>query len=202
VRAILEKRIPVGGGLGGGSSDAATTLTALNELLELRVSAEDLLALAASLGSDVPFFLGPPAAIGRGRGEILTAVPHETCFWAALAFPRISVSTAQVYARYDPSDEAPAEDHLPTLVEALRLKNLSRTLALLTNAMEPLAFALEPRLGILRDELEAVAGQPVRMSGSGSTLFTLASSETKATRIAERWQATGSLRVATAPFLR
>jgi 4-diphosphocytidyl-2-C-methyl-D-erythritol kinase len=96
VRIDVEKRIPTGGGLGGGSSDAATTLLALNRLWRLHLTRERLTALAVQLGADVPFFLQPGPSLGEGIGERLSplAVPAR---WYALIHPQVHVSTAEIF---------------------------------------------------------------------------------------------------------
>ena len=197
VRVTLEKRIPVGGGLGGGSSDAAAALSAFNELLELGLAAQDLSAFAAGLGADVPFFLGPPTAVGRGVGERLTPLAHPSRFWAVLAFPEFGVATGEAYGRWSPEMTREPGD-LEGLLAALGNQDLEGTLRGLFNDLEVSVFALRPELGRLRAELERRADRPVRMSGSGSTLFTLANSEDEAGRIAARWSS--GVRAMTAPF--
>ncbi|MGZ5429246.1 MAG: 4-(cytidine 5'-diphospho)-2-C-methyl-D-erythritol kinase, partial [Thermoanaerobaculia bacterium] len=96
-RIHLSKKIPIGGGLGGGSSNAAATLLGLSALWNLQLSDPDLEALAASLGSDVPFFLLGGRARGTGRGEILEPLADGPEEWLVLVFPRFSLSTAVVY---------------------------------------------------------------------------------------------------------
>ena len=187
LRVILDKIIPIGGGLGGGSSDAAATLLALDEIFGLNINPENLHLLALQLGSDVPFFLGAPAAIGTGRGEILTPVAYDSNLWAVLALPKIHISTPQVYARYNPASPSHGGD-LGGLLHALEQNDLKAALSLLFNEMEDLSFGLEPALGELRTRLEEIARRPVRMSGSGSTLFTLAASEAEAASIATQWR--------------
>ncbi len=188
VRMRLFKQIPLGGGLGGGSSDAAAALKALSDLWGTTVEREVLLRMAAGLGADVPFFLDPsPAAIGRGIGERLDAFPHPCRFWTVLALPDFGVPTAEVYRRYDPVSPTP-DQPLEPLLEALSRSDLTAVLQALWNGMEPLAFALRSDLGALRDALEGSAGRPVRMSGSGSTLFTLTETEPEAHEIAALWR--------------
>jgi 4-diphosphocytidyl-2-C-methyl-D-erythritol kinase len=185
VRVVLDKRIPVGAGLGGGSSDAASTLMALRDMFSLPLDNAALRSIGARLGADVPFFLGPPAAIGRGIGEDLTPVEHSSRFWVVLGFPPFRVSTREVYQRYDPAAPQEAPD-LGALLEALRKGDAEGAIRCAYNEMEPLAFGIRPELGVLREQLEALAGRPVRMSGSGSTLFTLFGDEEEARIAAER----------------
>jgi 4-diphosphocytidyl-2-C-methyl-D-erythritol kinase len=200
VRVVLDKRIPIGGGLGGGSSDAAATLATLNRLLDAGQDEHSLHRIAARLGADVPFFLGAPAAIGRGIGEELEPLPHRAAFFCALAFPKYGVSTAEAYRRFDPSHPDTQGD-LPTLIDALHQCDLDATLRALYNGMESLAFAIVPELGRLRETLESDIGRTVRMSGSGSTLFTLTLEGKDAAEITARWRDHYGLRTAVAPFL-
>lgn len=201
VRIVLDKRIPVAGGLGGGSSDAASALLALNEIFGLDLDRATLEAAALELGADVPFFLGPPTAVGRGVGEQLTPTPHASAFWAVLAVPEFAISTSEAYGRLDAlasPDDAPS---LGGLIQALADGDLEATLAGMFNALEPAAFAVQPALGRLRSELERRAGQPVRMTGSGSVLFTLADSEEAGRRIAAEWDAIPTLRTTLTRFV-
>jgi 4-diphosphocytidyl-2-C-methyl-D-erythritol kinase len=114
LRVDVDKRIPAGGGLGGGSSDAASTLLALNVLSGAALSAAGLAELAARLGSDVPFFLSGGAALVRGRGEILAALPPPGGFSVALVNPGFPSGTAEAFrlldaSRQDPSGDSPGD---------------------------------------------------------------------------------------------
>lgn len=199
VRAVLSKHIPVGGGLGGGSSDAAAMLAACVRLFNPGLDDAALRRIAARLGADVPFFLGPPAAVGRGIGEILESVPHAAPFWAVLAFPPYGVSTRDVYRAWDPAAAGETGD-LPGLIEALTEADLGGALARLFNNMEAPAFGIRPDLGDLRQRLENLAGQTVRMSGSGSTLFTLAAGQDAAAEIEQRWRNAEKIAAVSVPF--
>jgi 4-diphosphocytidyl-2-C-methyl-D-erythritol kinase len=175
LRIHLKKHIPSGGGLGGGSSDAATTLLALNQFWNLGFELSKLSELAATLGSDVPFFLHGPSSICRGRGEAVRpiAIP-EKARWVVLMLPDIMMPTAAVYRRFDEMGlgfdtqvEHQADWNQWCLLSSQDL------LPLLINDLEPPAFALRPDLADLRSAIEKTTDRPVRMSGSGSSLFTL-----------------------------
>ena len=174
----LDKRIPVGAGLGGGSSDAAATLVGLNRLWQAGRAADQLSGFAARFGSDVPFFVaaahGAPSAACTGRGEIVRAAPRPAPKWALLVLPPFPLATRDVYARFDGaglgSDGAVAQAPDWRGWAALPAREL---LPRLVNDLEPAALALSPRLGELRRRFEDEVGRPVRMSGSGSSLFTL-----------------------------
>jgi len=206
-RVVLDKEIPVGGGLGGGSSNAAATLLGLNQVFGLGVAPDTLAQIALSLGADVPFFLGPPCAIGRGVGEKLTPVPSGKDYWALLALPEFGVSTAEVYADYDATQalarDNPASDgrnssapELEDLLQALLCDNLDNALALMHNSLEAAAFHVAPKLALLHAQLESLAEQPVRVTGSGATLFTLARTKDESERLAGVWEGVTEVRIA------
>jgi 4-diphosphocytidyl-2-C-methyl-D-erythritol kinase len=175
VAAVLEKRIPLGAGLGGGSSDAARTLAGLNRLWQVDWPAGRLAEVAAQLGSDVPFFLHGPSSVCTGRGEVVRPVPPPSrARWAVLVLPDVHMPTPAVYRRFDELglgfDEEIAREPDWDEWSALSAKDL---LARLVNDLEAPAFALRPDLAELRRGLEVQLGRVVRMSGSGSSLFTL-----------------------------
>jgi len=177
----LTKRIPAGGGLGGGSSDAATTLLALNWLYGLNRPQTEMARLASQLGSDVPFFLSGASAICTGLGEIVRPLPLTKPRWGLLIFPNFGVSTPQAYRRFDAlgMGDSAALANEPDFVEWEQL-GAKELLKHLVNDLERPAFELQPNLGPLRQMWEERLGRTVRMSGSGSTLFTLFDSETEA----------------------
>ena len=172
VAVHLAKRVPAGGGLGGGSSDAAHALMAVARLWGMDDRA--LLAeVAATVGSDVPFFLFGPSSVCRGRGELVmpVAVP-AVAKHAVLVLPGIEMPTAGVYRKFD--EMGLGSDTSGSLGEgAWTYLPAAGLMGHLVNDLEPPAFALRPDLARLRSRIERNLGQPVRMSGSGSTLFTL-----------------------------
>ena len=179
--ATLVKRIPVGSGLGGGSSDAAATIGAMLMLgvfehLSAPAMKDATTRLAESLGSDVPFFLhrqldGITDATCTGRGEVVTPFVSGRRHAVLLLLPPLHVSTPGVYRQFDAMPQPP-DDGEPNFDAWSRL-SATELLPMLRNDLEPPAFALHPQLAALRDGVEAALGRPVRMSGSGSTLFTL-----------------------------
>lgn len=182
VRLELEKRIPAAAGLGGGSSDAAATLVGLNRAMSLGRSRAELCAIAATLGADVPFFVethgdaGGGSAWCSGRGEVVRITPAPAkARRAMLVLPRgIAMPTAAVYRRFDelrlgrPENLSQAPD-----VAVLATLGAREMLPLLRNDLEPAAFSLSSELADMRDAVERAVRRPVRMSGSGSALFTL-----------------------------
>ena len=170
----LSKHIPVGGGLGGGSSDAARTLIGLNRLWNLELPLETLRAAAAQIGSDVPFFLDGPSGVCSGRGEVVVPARVPRARWALLILSGFPVPTREVYARFDELrlGDVGAVDAQPPWQEWADL-SAGPLLSRLRNDLEPAAFALVPQLGRLRDALELSLARVIRMTGSGGTLFTL-----------------------------
>ncbi|HXA40033.1 MAG TPA: 4-(cytidine 5'-diphospho)-2-C-methyl-D-erythritol kinase [Phenylobacterium sp.] len=186
----LDKRLPVASGLGGGSSDAGATLRLLRETFGLAVDNARLEALAAALGSDGAACLWGAPAIAQGRGERLSAAPGLPALDAVLVNPRVPVSTAEVYRRYDASgrfgDVTP-----PAAPDAFEdATELAAWLAGLRNDLEAPAIATAPAVGAV---LETLANEPeallARVSGSGGTCFALCASDIEAESLAERLEA-------------
>lgn len=176
VRAMLEKRIPMGGGLGGGSSDGARTLVGLNRLFRTNWAAKTLSAFAARFGSDIPFFIHGPSSICRGRGEEVRPVRPPRANWVLLILPAIQMPTPAVYRKFDELGLGEAEvvgEGSDAAWENWGNLPAVDLLAKLVNDLEPPAFAISPALADLRQSAEALLGRAVRMSGSGSSLFTL-----------------------------
>jgi len=177
VSVALRKHIPVGAGLGGGSSDGAFTLLALNRLWNLNWPRERLMEIASSIGSDVPFFLNGPSAIVRGRGEVVEKIDQGEqpgSKWVPIIrWPR-PMPTPLVYRKFDElrlgKDSNLSLD--PPWSQWVKLESQD-LLPLLINDLEQAAFAIDPQLGQARSDLELLLKRPVRMSGSGSSLFSL-----------------------------
>jgi 4-diphosphocytidyl-2-C-methyl-D-erythritol kinase len=198
VQLKLAKRIPVGGGLGGGSSDAAAMLRAVNELYELDLGAEELRDIAAGLGSDVPFFVTGGSATVEGFGERLE--PHETLrdLHVVVVFPEVACPTGQVYAAFD----GPVSAELrPQAVRDLAAGSL-RSEAIFNDLTEA-AVSIAPELQAHLREIGAIAERPAHLAGSGSTLFVLCDDELHAGHLAQAIEAhldLPALAVRTAPL--
>jgi 4-diphosphocytidyl-2-C-methyl-D-erythritol kinase len=165
----LLKAIPSPGGLGGGSSDAASVLLALDALWETRLPYERLTQIAATLGSDVPYFLPGGTALIAGRGERVSPLPDTQPLWLVLARPAVSVSTAAVYRALSPQNYATAED-TEAIVQAIQQSELL-PLERLSNSLEAPVMRDYPEIATTRDLLLASGAPLVRMSGSGPTLY-------------------------------
>jgi len=184
-RIVLDKRIPVAAGLGGGSSDAAATLWGLNRLWGLRWRRERLMALAVGLGMDVPFFLGPGRALGTGRGEMLKALPAVGGYAMVLVNPGVPLSTQAVYSRVPKGWRAEPEG-TKRVLEALRTRSAARLSAALTNHLERWVEPAMPAIGRMKAALLAAGALGAVMSGSGPTVFGVARSLDQARQIQRR----------------
>jgi 4-diphosphocytidyl-2-C-methyl-D-erythritol kinase len=167
VAISIEKRIPVGAGLGGGSSNAASVLLGLNRHYGHPLPKETLLAMGASLGADVPFFIYGRSAIARGIGNILEPAPPIRPFKVVLVYPGVAVSTASVYKNLNLG----LTNHEKENRKILFNKNTFDPVAHLHNDLEAAATMLCPDIGLAKEALLAVEADGVLMSGSGSAVF-------------------------------
>lgn len=183
-RLTLQKRIPAAAGLGGGSSDAAATLAALNGLWQTRVRTTRLAVLAAQLGSDVPFFLRGGAAIARGRGEHLEWLPGSRPHWLVLLVPphQVPTKTARLYA------ELRGEEYGTGLTTQRVAERLNAGLDIrpheLINSFEPAARRVFPGLDATWQAAERIARLPFHLSGAGPAIFTLCASSQESAALA------------------
>jgi 4-diphosphocytidyl-2-C-methyl-D-erythritol kinase len=180
----LLKRIPLASGLGGGSSDAAAALAALNRLWETGLSSADLHALAACLGSDVNFFLDShPLALCRGRGEVIEPRPLGTPLHFVLARPRSGLSTAAVFRAWqDDGVRAGADRLLQHLAEG-RVRAAGHALH---NSLEAPAVRLNDDVRRVLADLARVAPRACRMTGSGAVCYGLCASRRQARSLGAR----------------
>ncbi len=186
----LTKRIPIAAGLGGGSSDAATTLLGLNQLWNTRLSLPQLRALAVQVGSDVAFFLEQiPFAIGRGRGERCEALNGvATTIWHVLVTPPAQLSTKDVYQGFDGGRRLTGSTASVTmLVHALRNGSAVAELAKgLSNDLQPEAIRRCPVIQEIRQYLSTHGCAGTMVSGSGPSVFGLCEDASHAQRIARQ----------------
>ncbi|MBI3693218.1 MAG: 4-(cytidine 5'-diphospho)-2-C-methyl-D-erythritol kinase [Acidobacteria bacterium] len=190
VRLHLEKRIPVGAGLGGGSSDAAAVLRALGALLRPAVPREALFRLAGELGSDVPFFLVGGRALGLGRGTEVYPLADAGERWLVVVAPGILVSTAEAYRRLSPNLTTDAwNDKIDRFCSSVCVTEqgpaggLAQDLrAGLGNDFEPVVFRMHPELETLKARLKRCGARPALLCGSGSAVFGLFADRRQAVR--------------------
>jgi 4-diphosphocytidyl-2-C-methyl-D-erythritol kinase len=169
---VLKKRIPLGGGLGGGSSNAAAVLLALPVLLKKPLKMEKLMELAASLGSDVPFFLVGGTVVGLGRGTELYPIPDMGSAAALIITPGIHVSTGEAYRALGRG--LAGESACPTS----RDWGTSGDWGTYENDFESVVFRQHSHLKLIKGKLLNLGARPALMSGSGSTIFGIFESRT------------------------
>ncbi len=189
VSLVIRKAIPVAGGMAGGSADAAAALVACNELWGLGLPVEDLMEIAADLGSDVPFALLGGTAVGTGRGEQLTSLEVGGTFHWVFALADGGLSTAKVYAECDRMREALGEKVAwprasDPLLAALREGNAKALGAELVNDLQPAAVMLRPSLARTLDAGREYGALGAIVSGSGPTCAFLAGSRAHAEELA------------------
>ena len=203
----VEKRIPLGAGLGGGSSNAATTLKALNQLLETNLSRNELMELGLEIGADVPFFLLKGAALGLGIGERLKKIIVSD-LWFVLIYPNLEVSTKWAYQNFDKSLSEPTQSRLqPSSRKAQRLANqrfhinLDKFLKtpegvsqILFNHLEAVVSKEYPQIDVMKKMLFAAGAVGALMTGSGPTVFGLFPGERVATKAYEKIERLASRR--------
>ncbi len=167
LRLWLDKRVPFGAGLGGGSSDATAVIVAINEIYALNLDKPTLAAVAAELGSDTPFFVYNTPQYCTGRGEIMRPIELDIGgWWLVVVKPEEGVSTAEAYSGVQP--KVPAEE-LPELLK----RDIREWQGCILNDFERHIFLAHPRLAELKEQLIASGATYASMSGSGSALFAL-----------------------------
>lgn len=182
IRFTLDKRLPAGAGLGGGSSDAAAALRLADALWQLGLPRGELRALGAGLGSDVPFFLSWPTAYGEGRGDVLEAAPAPHPFHVVIATPRCHVDTARAYRELTRYRNEVLGGRFGETWEGFRRDFAQQAgnpdfYTRLHNDFEAPVVAEYPEIGTVRDALNRHAPVKTMLSGSGASVFSLFSDE-------------------------
>ena len=190
----IKKSIPVAGGMAGGSADAAATIVAIDELYSLDMTREEMHAIAAQLGSDVPFLLSGGTAIGQGRGDQLTAALSRGTYHWVLALSSVGLSTPAVYGECDrlrqglDISEPQISD---VLMQALLSADPSQVGKLLVNDLQPAACSLRPALRLILDVGQEYGALGAIVSGSGPTVAFLVSDEEHGLDLAVALSASG-----------
>jgi len=173
IKITLDKTIPLGSGLGGGSSNAATVLIALNRIIKA-LSEKDLFEIAAALGADVAFFIRCITAGVEGIGEIVSTLPNFPLFHYVVIYPKFEISTREVYENWDKLNEGQVKkisDLEREGINELFLHN--EELPPVFSDLEEPAFKMYPVLGKYKQLLLSLEAKPVIISGSGSSLFAI-----------------------------
>jgi 4-diphosphocytidyl-2-C-methyl-D-erythritol kinase len=184
----LDKKIPMQAGLGGGSSDAAAALLALRRVWKLRVANEELYAIAARLGSDVPYFFVGGTALGLGRGEEVYPLADLPRRWVVLIFPPFGIATADAYGWLD---QERARTSAPSEVRYLPDTWLGRVVPLVNDLERPVVER-HPVIGNLTERLTKLGAAMSAMSGSGSTVFGIFTAAAAARKAADTLRRAGA----------
>ncbi|MEU0395015.1 4-(cytidine 5'-diphospho)-2-C-methyl-D-erythritol kinase [Streptomyces sp. NPDC006208] len=199
VHIHIDKDIPVAGGMAGGSADGAGALLACDALWGLGSSRDELLAICAQLGSDVPFSLVGGAALGTGRGEQLTELTVGGAFHWVFAVADGGLSTPAVYAEFDRLNEGaavPPPVASPALLDALATGDAASLAASLSNDLQPAALSLRPSLAATLSTGTSAGALAALVSGSGPTTAFLTKDEDSAESVAAALMASGTCRTA------
>ena len=205
----ITKRVPLGSGMGGGSSNAASVLLGLNRLWKLGLSVRQLAELGSKIGSDVPFFVYDcPFAIGRGRGEKITPLENleNVQLWHVIVVPRINVSTTLIYRKWDefkslkstPLNKRNLKENnyltglttgksgVKLITSVLKKNDLFLLNRAISNSLEPVTENLFSEVRRVKEKLLAQGAQLIRMSGSGPAVFGIVSSKKEAVLLSRR----------------
>ena len=170
-RVLIHKVIPIQAGLGGGSSNAACTMKAVNSMLKLGATDEELIQLSKPLGCDIPFFIKCKPARVQGVGEILTPINIKNNYFVLIVKPELGCSTKEVYALSDSMELKTC--NLDNVVKALEEGDDDLLLENMYNALQEPAIKVVPRIRTIIDELKENGLKIVQVTGSGSAVFAL-----------------------------
>ncbi len=173
---FLKKMIPTSGGLGGGSSDAASMLLFLDRHYKLKLSIDELNAIAAMFGSDIPFFVHKKVSICEGRGEIVKELKSYNNYYILIATPNVRVSTREIFSRvdqYSVSDERRKEEDIKFLkvLEAIKERNIYKLSDNVFNDLEIVTEPMFEKVGAFKKRIKELGAITSLMSGSGPTVF-------------------------------
>lgn len=180
----IEKKIPLAAGLAGGSSDAATVLLGLNELWGLGLDMDELTALGARLGSDVPFCMIGGTMLATGRGEVLAKVPSLGAYPLVLVKPPLGVSTAAAYGGYR-AENVKMHPTCDRMTDAIASGDITRVYEAMGNVLETVTIPLRPEIAEIKQALIDAGVDKAMMSGSGPTVFAFVKTAEDGERIAD-----------------
>jgi len=182
-RLFIHKVIPMQAGLGGGSSNAAFTMKAVNQMLKLNISNNDLKAIGKTIGADVPFFIDCIPSRVSGIGEIITPITVKNNYFVLLVKPKQGCSTKEIYTNYHDSNHK--NINIDNIVKALAEGDDELLANSIGNDLEDVAISFVPEIQVIKDYLKAKGLKIVLMSGSGSTVFALSTNIKQLKPIAE-----------------
>lgn len=181
VKIELQKSIPICAGLGGGSTDAAATIRALNQLWQLHLSKQEMVAIGLEIGTDVPYCLEAGCAFVSGKGEIVEHLDHHPLAWVVLVKPDFGISTRTIFPEIDCQTISRVD--IASLKEAILTGNYKQMIANMGNSLEDITIKRKPFIQKIKQRMLSCGADVALMSGSGPTVFALCQSEKKANRI-------------------
>lgn len=184
---FVNKQLPIGGGMAGGSANGAAMLVGLNELFGGPLSREQIIKVGSTLGADVPFCITGGTMLGRGRGDDLVRVDSKCKLNLCLVKPRnLSISTAWVYNEFDLYQAPVVKPDTQQAVEALKEGDFEKLIRSLGNTFQPMVFEAHPQLKTICDSLRELGSWYCQMTGSGPTLFSIVASREMAHAVRRR----------------
>ena len=184
-RILIHKVIPIQAGLGGGSSNAACALRAVNDMLDLGASDEELMEIGKTLGCDIPFFVKCKPARCRGLGEILEPIEIKNNYYVLIVKPEAGCSTREVYATADSMDLPVC--NVENVIKALKEGDDDLLAASMGNALQAPAISLVPQIQTIIDELRDCGLKIVQQTGSGSAVFALSTDKKLLQRVLKQF---------------
>lgn len=172
VKIIIKKKIPLGAGLGGGSSNAAISLKALAEIFQLDLTVSEFLKLATRLGSDVPFFILGKTALVKGRGEVVIPISFLQDYQICLVYPGFQISTAQIFSNFE-MGLTKYQGNIKFEAVIFKIRSLEELNNYLFNDLESIVTRLYPEIKNIKRVLQNSGARFVSLSGSGSTVYGL-----------------------------
>ena len=185
-RIYIHKNIPMQAGLGGGSSNAAFTIKAVDQMLNLHVSEQEMIDLATPLGADIPFFISCVPARCRGIGEKVEPIEIKNNYYVLLVKPNIGCSTKEIFALVDQSEYIHPD--IPTVLKALKEGDDELLANSIGNSLEAAAISLVPEIAQIKNALKERGLKIVMMTGSGSTVFALSTDVKLLKKIAKEFE--------------
>lgn len=181
VKIVLEKSIPICAGLGGGSTDAAATIRALNKLWELNLSKDEMIEIGFAIGSDVPYCLDAGCALITGKGEFVQCLNTHLSSWVVLVKPDFGISTRTIFSEIDCNTISRVD--IEALKAAILAEDYKAMIEHMGNSLEDITISRKPFIQKIKDKMMKCGADVALMTGSGPTVFALCPSEKRADRV-------------------
>lgn len=177
----LTKKIPICAGMGGGSSDAAATIRALNQLWQLQMTKQEMIAIGMKVGSDVPYCIEAGCAQVSGKGDVISPLKGSLSSWVVLVKPEFGISTRTVFPEVD-VDKISRVD-ISEIIKAIEKDDYQHLIKTMGNSLEDVSIARKPFIQKIKDKMLSAGADVALMTGSGPTVFALCKTEKQANRV-------------------